>query len=76
MVKYFFEQSVAKKLDQYKLYKAYSKILNLNYVQAKYALKNKRNLIVSGNACEIKEILYKLKQFKVHYEINPPYPYE
>lgn len=55
--------------------KAYSKILNLNYVKAKYALKNKQNLIASGNACEIKEILYKLKQFKVHYEIKPPYPY-
>lgn len=56
--------------------KAYAKILHLNYVQAKYALTNKRNLLASGDACDIKEILYKLCRFQVHYEIEPPYPYQ
>lgn len=56
--------------------KACAKILHLNYVQAKCALKNKRNLLASGDACEIKEIVYKLNCFQVQYEIEPPYPYE
>ena len=56
--------------------KAYANICNLNYVQAKYELKYKRNLIAEGNASYIKEILHKLSHFKVYYEIEPPYPYE
>lgn len=56
--------------------KAYAKLCHINYIQAKKALTNQRNLIASGNACEVKEILYHLKQFQVHYEIEPQYPYE
>lgn len=55
--------------------KAYAKIMHVNYIQAKNALILKRNLLASGNAYEIKELLDKLSSFQVHYEVDPPYPY-
>lgn len=54
--------------------KAYAKIANKNYLQAKKALKQ-RNLLISGNAYNIMEVLKKLNTFQVQYEIEPPYPY-
>ena len=57
-------------------YKAYSKLFNVNYMQAKGILNDKRVLIAMGNIYDIKEILNKLKHFQVHYEISPPYPYQ
>lgn len=55
--------------------KAYAKIMNKNYLQAKKALKQ-RNLLISGNAYDIMEVLKKLNTFQVRYEIEPPYPYK
>lgn len=49
--------------------------MNVNYIQAKNALILKRNLLASGNAYEIKELLNKLSSFQVHYEVEPAYPY-
>lgn len=54
--------------------KAYAKIVNKNYLQAKKALKQ-RNLLISGKAYDIMEVLKKLNTFQVQYKIEPPYPY-
>lgn len=59
----------------YQEIKTYAKIRNVNYIQAKNALILKRNLLASGNAYEIKELLDKLSSFQVHYEVEPAYPY-
>lgn len=59
----------------YQEIKTYAKIMNVNYIQAKNALILKRNLLASGNAYEIKELLNKLSSFQVHYEVEPAYPY-
>lgn len=59
----------------YQEIKTYAKIMNVNYIQAKNALILKRNLLASGNAYEIKELLDKLSCFQVHYEVEPAYPY-
>jgi hypothetical protein len=56
--------------------KAYSKLFNVNYIQAKSMLNAKRVLIATGNAHNIKEILGKLKGLQINYEISPPYPYQ
>ena len=53
--------------------KAYSKLFNVNYVQAKGLLNDKRVLIATGSAHDMREILNELKHFQVHYEISPPY---
>ena len=53
--------------------KAYSKLFNVNYVQAKGVLNDKRVLIATGSAHDMREILNELKHFQVHYEISPPY---
>lgn len=55
--------------------KAYAKVMNVNYLQAKRVLKQKRNLIATGSAYDIWKILGRLTQFDVHYEIEPEYPY-
>lgn len=56
--------------------KAYAKIMNKNYLQAKKALVYKKNLLVSGNACDIGEVLKKLNAFQVQYEIEPSFPFD
>ena len=55
--------------------KAYAKAMNVNYLQAKRALTQERNLIASGSAYDIGEMLGKLETFDIHYEIEPEYPY-
>ena len=55
--------------------RVYAKIMNKNYLQAKKELKFKKNLLVSGNAYDIGDILRILYTFQVEYEIEPPYPY-
>lgn len=54
--------------------KAYAKIMNKNYLQAKKVLKQ-RNLLISGNAYDIIEVVKKINTFQVQYEIEPSYPY-
>lgn len=56
--------------------KAYAKVMNVNYLQARRVLTQKRNLIAAGSAYDILEILDRLTQFEVHYEIEPGFPYE
>ena len=51
--------------------KVYSKLFNVNYIQAKSILNDKRVLIATGSAYDIKEIL-KLKGLQIDYEISPP----
>lgn len=53
--------------------KAFSKVCNVNYIEANKRLKDKRNLIGEGNAYWVKDILEKLLQYDVNYEIIPPY---
>lgn len=55
--------------------KAYAKLKQVNYLQAKRALISGRNLISSQNAYHTGEILKKLSGFNVHYETEPAYPY-
>lgn len=55
--------------------KAYAKVMNVNYLQAKRALTRKRNLIAAGSAYDIWKVLGRLELFDVHYEIEPEYPY-
>lgn len=55
--------------------KAFSKVCNINYLEASKKLKNKKNLIGEGNAYWVKDTLEKLLQYDVHYEIIPPYYY-
>lgn len=52
--------------------KVYSKLFNVNYIQAKSILNDKRVLIATGSAYDIKEILSKLKGLQIDYEISPP----
>lgn len=56
--------------------KAYAKVTNVNYLQAKRALTQKRNLIAAGSAYDIWKMLGRLEPFNVHYETEPDYPYE
>lgn len=56
--------------------KAYAKIMHVNYLEAKKMLTHKRNLIASENAANTGEILRRLNQYQVHYEVEPEYPYE
>lgn len=56
--------------------KAYSKLMNVNYIQAKRILNDKYVLIAAGNAYDMRELLSQLTHFQVHYEISPPYPYQ
>ncbi len=53
--------------------KAFSKLCNINYIQSKNRLKNKRNMIGEGNAYWVRDILEKLMQYNIDYEIVPPY---
>lgn len=55
--------------------KAYSRICSVNYIGAKKALAQKRNLVMQGDAYRVKDVCEILQQFKVKYEIDPPYPY-
>lgn len=55
--------------------KAYAKTMNVNYLQAKRALTQKRNLIAAGRAHDIWKMLGRFELFDVHYEIEPEYPY-
>lgn len=55
--------------------KAFSKVCNINYIEASKKLKNKKNLIGEGNAYYIKDILKQLSQYDIDYEIIPPYCY-
>ena len=54
---------------------AYAKVMNVNYLQAKGALTQKRNLIAAGSAYDIWKMLGRLEPFDVHHEIEPEYPY-
>lgn len=56
--------------------KACAKVMNVNYLQARRILIQKRNLLAVGSAFEMREILDKLSLFHVRYEIEPEYPYE
>ncbi len=55
--------------------KAFSKICNINYLEANQKLKHKKNFMGKGNAYWIKDTLQKLSLYHVAYEIVPPYPY-
>lgn len=55
--------------------RACAKLLNINYLQAKKTLNQKRNLIVQGKAYAMQDICKKLAPFPIQYEIDPPYPY-
>lgn len=55
--------------------KAYAKVMNVNYLQAKRALMQKRNLIAAGSAYDIWKMLGRLEPFNVHHEIEQEYPY-
>ncbi|NDO45568.1 hypothetical protein [Clostridium sp. MD294] len=55
--------------------KAFSKVCNINYIEASKKLKNKKNLIGEGNAYWVKDILKQLSQYDINYEIIPPYCY-
>ncbi len=69
---YFIIKDLNPSLDEIKVY---AKIKNVNYIQAKKALTNGRNLIFSGSAYSVREILKNLNQFQVSFEIEPVYPY-
>ena len=56
--------------------KAYAKVMNVNYLQAKRALMQKRNLIAAGSAYDIWKMPGRLEAFDVYYGIKPEYPYE
>ena len=56
--------------------KAYAKVMNVNYLQAKGALTQKRNLIAAGSAYDIWKMPGRLEPFDVYYGIKPEYPYE
>lgn len=56
--------------------KAVSKVCNINFIQAKSKLTNKRTLIAQGGAFYIKDIILILSEYDVKIEIDPPYPYE
>lgn len=55
--------------------KAFSKVCNVNYIEASKKLNNKKVLIGEGNVYWVKDILKKLSQYDVNYEIIPPYCY-
>ena len=56
--------------------KAYAKAMSVNYLQAKRALMQKRNLIAAGSAYDIWKMPGRLEPFDVYYGIKPEYPYE
>ena len=56
--------------------KAVSKVCNINFIRAKSKLKEKKNLIIEGDAYEIRDISKMLSQYEVDFEIEPPYSYE
>lgn len=56
--------------------KAVSKVCNINFIRAKSKLKEKKNLIIEGDAYEIRDISKMLSQYEVDFEIEPLYPYE
>lgn len=56
--------------------RAYAKLTGCNYLQAKAALSQKRQLLAQGKAYTIRDIREKLERLGVCYEIEPPYPYE
>lgn len=55
--------------------RAYSKLKGVNYIQAKRILNDTRVLVAAGTAYDMRELLNRLAQFQVQYEISPPYPY-
>lgn len=55
---------------------AYSKLMNVNYVQAKRKLNHGRVLAAAGNAYHIRDLLNEIAEFQAHYEIIPPYPWD
>lgn len=55
--------------------RACAKVLNLNYLQAKKRLDQKRCLLLQGSAWRVQEVVEKLEAFEVRYEIEPPFPY-
>ena len=65
------------KNDKYSIIeiKAVSKVCGINYIEAKNKLKNKKNLIIQGNAYEVMKALRILSQYKVVFEVNPPFIY-
>lgn len=55
--------------------RAFSKLKGVNYIQAKRILNDTRVLVAAGTAYDMRELLNRLAQFQVQYEISPPYPY-
>lgn len=55
---------------------ACAKILNVNYINARKMLNQNKVLLAQGKAMDIHQVLEKLADFDVNYEIEPPYPYE
>ena len=55
--------------------KACSKLMNVNYLQAKRILHDRRVLIATGDAYDMRELLHQLAHYQVQYEVSPPYPY-
>lgn len=55
--------------------KAVAKVCNINYLEARNKLINRKTLIAQGNAYEIRDILEILLQYDVNFKILPPYPY-
>lgn len=56
--------------------KAVAKVCNINYLEARNKLINRKTLIAQGNAYEIRDILGILSQYDVNLEIVPAYPYK
>lgn len=56
--------------------KVYSRIMHVNYVQAKRALTEKRNLMSCANAYNTAEILKKISHYHVNCETEPEFPYD
>lgn len=55
--------------------KIVAKLCNINYISAKKKLMKKKNFILEGNAYMVMEILKKLSEYDVTFELEPPYPY-
>lgn len=55
--------------------KIVAKLCNVNYISAKKKLMKKKNFILEGKAYMVMEILKKLSEYDVTFEIEPPWNY-
>lgn len=55
--------------------RAVSEVCNINFIEAKRKLKEKKNNIFQGNAYKVKDVLRILEKYNVCYETEPCYPY-